>query len=56
MSNSFIFDDYITSLCATFQFFTLNDLSEFFNNKKYLNTTLLEVFGNLRNFYVTNEA
>ena len=47
-------DDYITSLCATFQFFTLNDLSKFFNNKKYLSTTLLEMFGNLLNFYVTN--
>ena len=56
MSNSFIFDAHITSLCATFQFFTLNDLSEFFNNKKYLSTTLLEMFWNLQNFYVTNVA
>ena len=51
-----MFDVYITSLCATFQFFTLNYLSEFFNNKKYMITTLLEMFGNLQNFYVTNVA
>ena len=54
MSDSFIFEVDITSLCATFQFFTLNALSEFFNNKKYLSTTLLEMFGNLLHFYVTN--
>ena len=36
--------------------FTLNDLSEFFNNKKYLSTTLLEMFGKVQNFYVTNVA
>ena len=51
-----IFDVYITRLCATFQFFTLNDLSEFFNNKKYLSNTLLKMFGNLQNCYVTNVA
>ena len=56
MSNSFIFDVYITILCATFQFFTLNDLSEFSNNKKYLSTTLFKMFGNLQNLYVTNVA
>ena len=56
MSNSFIFDVYITSVCATFQFFTLNNLLEFFNNKKYLSTILLEMFGNVQNFYVTNGA
>ena len=55
MSNSFTFDIYITSLCAVFQFFTLNDLSEFLDNKKYLSTTLLEIFGK-QNFYVTNVA
>ena len=43
MRNSFIFDVYITNLCPTFQFFTLNDLSEFFNNKKYLSTTFFHI-------------
>ena len=56
ISNSFIFNIYVTRLCVTFQFFYCIDLSEYFNNKKYLSITLLEMFGNLQNFYVTNVA
>ena len=57
MSNLFIINVYITSLFATFQFFTLNDFLRVFIRscyylKKYLNTTLLEMYVNLQKFFM----
>ena len=57
MSNLFIIYIHIASLFTTFQFFTLKVFHAFYQKlllpKKYLNTTLLEMFGNLqRKFYV----
>ena len=52
ISNVFIIYVYITSLLATFQFFTLNVLLRVFMRsyylKQYLNTILFEMFENLQ--------
>ena len=46
---------YYTCMCYI-SFFYFKWFIKIFNNKIYLSTTLLEIFGNLQNFYLTNVA